>query len=251
MTDEDLTYPGGLPALLERYEGRRDPFNFGPDSLPPLDSDLGALRSALVPASAAEKQPDDPRTSWAWKRRDIAREFVGNSELACLNGLLISNLRKRAHPDHAPALFRRLWAEEADHLIGALSLRWLVSSVQTFADHGNTPTQREVGHALRMLFGMMKLYEFERTFSGKSPDQAFGFGRRVKARLPLDMESFSLKSGGLDINLVAPVWDQARGDPVIGPLACHLLEELNREPGGIFRRLKTMRIRRERQVARE
>ena len=35
------------------------------------------------------------------------------------------------------------------------------------------------------------------------------------------------------------------------PLACHLLEELNREPGGIFRRLKTMRIRRERQVARE
>ncbi|MGX9349959.1 hypothetical protein ACS3QZ_02030 [Shimia sp. W99] len=251
MTDDDLTYPGGLPALLDRYEGRRDPFNFGPESLPPLDCDLTALTSAIVPQSKSEKNPDDPRTSWVWKRRDIAREFIGNSELAYLNGLLISNLRKRDFPEHTPALFRRIWKEEADHLIGALNLRWLVSSVQTFADHGDTPTQREVGHALRMLFGMMKLYEFERTFSGKAPDDAFGFGRRVKARLPLDMESFSLKSGGLDINLIAPIWEQAQGDPVIGPLACHLLEELNREQGGVFRRLRIMRERRERQMARK
>ncbi|MEP2532847.1 hypothetical protein [Shimia sp.] len=247
MTDTQLTYPDGLPGMTERYEGRRDAFKYGPEALPPIDCDIAVLKAGTVPEAAAQKQPDDPKTSWAWKRRDVAREFVGNSELACLNGLLISNLRKRDYPEHTPALFRRLWQEESAHLLDRLSLRWLVSSVQTFAEHGNTPTQREVGHALRMLFGMMKLYEFERTFSGKTPDKDFGFNNRVKTRLPLDMEPFSLKSGGLDINLIAPIWTMAETDAVIGPLACHLLETLNGEPGGVFRRLKIMRDKRQRQ----
>ncbi len=233
--------------MLERYEGRRDGFDFGPETLPPLDADLTALRDQVVPETATQKHPADPNTSWARKRRQIAEEFVGNSHLAFLNAQLISNLRKRSFPTQAPALFRRLWAEESAHLIPALSLRWQVSSLQTFADHGNTPAQREAGQALRMLFGVMKLYEFERSFSGYSPDQDFGFGKRKRARLPLDMEPFALKNGGLDINLLAPVWELAVADPVMAPLADALMQELNHEGGGVFRRIDMMRQKRLRQ----
>lgn len=251
MSDNDLTYPGGLPALLQRYEGRRAPFEFGPECMPALDCDLDRMIATPVTESMARKQPNDPATSWARKRRAIAADFIGNSELAYTNALLIANLRKRSFPEHAPALFRRIWTETHEHLIEALDLRWMVSSVQTFAEHGETSFQREVGHALRMLFGVMKLYEFERTYSGKSPDQRFEFGNRAKDPLPLSMEPFDLMSGGLDINLIAPIWEMAAPDPAIGPLACHLLDALNREQSGIFGRLKQMRAERERQKAKK
>ncbi|MBO9477794.1 hypothetical protein J7382_09630 [Shimia sp. R11_0] len=251
MTETSLTYPGGFAYMMERYEGRRDPFDFGPEDLPAVDVNLGVLREAIVPERAAQKGPADPNTSWARKRRQIAEEFVGLSELAFLNAQLISNLRKRAYPAQAPALFRRIWAEEADHLLDTLNLRWLVSSVQTFADHGETAAQREAGQGLRMLFGMMKLYEFERSFGGLDPSKEHGFGKRVKTRLPLDMEPFSLLHGGLDINVIAPVWELSQKDPVIAPLAEHLLQALIAERGGVFRRLAQMRAKKARQQARK
>ncbi len=251
MSEKNLTYPGGYAYMMERYDGRRDPFDFGPEDLPPLDVNLSVLRNAIVPERATQKGPADPNTSWARKRRQIAEEFIGLSELAFLNAQLISNLRKREQPPQSAGLFCRIWAEESAHLISELNLRWLVSSVQTFADHGETPAQREVGQGLRMLFGMMKLYEFERTFSGMEPNKEYGFGKRVKSRLPLDMEAFSLMHGGLDINVVAPIWEMGKSDPVIAPLVDHLLQELIEEPGGVFRRLAQMRAKKERQQARK
>ncbi|GAA6181008.1 hypothetical protein NBRC116594_24460 [Shimia sp. NS0008-38b] len=251
MTDNTLTYPGGFAYMMERYDGRRDPFDFGPEDLPPLDVNLAALRRAIVPVRAAEKGPADPNTNWARKRRQIAEEFIDMSELAFLNAQLISNLRKRSFPQQTPALFLRIWTEESAHLLQELNLRWLVSSVQTFADHGASPAQREAGQGLRMLFGMMKLYEFERSFSGLPPAKEFGFGKRARARLPLDMEPFSLMHGGLDINVITPVWELSQTDPVIAPLAEHLLQELISEDGGVFRRLAQMRAKKERQQARK
>ncbi|WP_299427431.1 hypothetical protein [uncultured Shimia sp.] len=251
MSEKTLTYPGGYAYMMERYDGRREPFDFGPEDLPPLDVNLSVLRNAVVPERATQKGPADPNTSWSRKRRQIAEEFIGASELAFLNAQLISNLRKREHPPQTATLFCRLWAEESEHLISELSLRWLVSSVQTFADHGETAAQRETGQGLRMLFGMMKLYEFERSFSGLDPNKEYGFGKRVKTRLPLDMEPFSLIHGGLDINVIAPIWEMGKSDPVIAPLVDFLLQELIEEPGGVFRRLAQMRAKKERQQARK
>lgn len=251
MSEKNLTYPGGYAYMMERYDGRREPFDFGPEDLPPLDVNLTVLRNAVVPERATQKGPADLNTSWARKRRQIAEEFIGASELAFLNAQLISNLRKREYPPQTASLFCRLWAEESEHLISELSLRWLVSSVQTFADHGETAAQREVGQGLRMLFGMMKLYEFERSFSGLEPSKEYGFGKRVKTRLPLDMEPFSLIHGGLDINVITPIWELGKSDPVIAPLVDHLLQELIEEPGGVFRRLAQMRAKKERQQGRK
>ncbi|NOD91707.1 hypothetical protein GS636_02800 [Ruegeria sp. HKCCD4884] len=240
MSDDELTYPGGLPDMLDSYENRRSPFQFGALTLPDPDVDLDDLARRTVPDSATEV-PAGRSTTWDRKRAQIAREFVGQSELAFLNAQLISNLRKRSFPRHAPTLFCRLWDEQSDHLLVALDLRWLVSSAQTFADHGQTATQREVGHALRMLFGLMKLYEFERLFSGLAPDTPFRFEDKNHVDLPFQMKGFSFEKGGLAVNLIAPIWTRAMHDPTIAPLVDHLMTELNKDPGGIFRRLKRMR----------
>ncbi len=244
MSDDDLTFPGGLPDMLEILENRRAPFVFGTRPLPDLDIDLDAMAQQIVPERATFAPESDDATAWDQKRAKIATEFVGNSELAFLNAQLIANLRKRSYPRHTPALFRRLWAEQSPHLLEALDLRWLVSSVQTFADHGDTPTQREVGQALRMLFGLMKLYEFERLFSKRGPEETHWFRGKSTAPLPLQMQSFSLERGGLAVSLIAPIWTKALTDPTIAPLADHLMTELNKDPGTVFRRLKKMRERR-------
>ncbi|MBR9842993.1 MAG: hypothetical protein GYB25_07525 [Rhodobacteraceae bacterium] len=243
MSSDNLTYPGGLEALLGRYNSRRDPFDFTDLSFPPEDVDLALLAATKVTEEATKKPKwePNPRSAWANKRRTIAREFIGNSELAYLNALLISNLRKSSAPEGCAALFLRLWEEQPAHLIEALDIRWKVSSIMTFADHGGTDVQRQVGQALRMLFGMMKLYEFERLYSGFDPQTPFGFSRKKRVSLPLNMDQYSLRAGGLDSNLLAPVWELAMTDPGIAPLANHLMEELNRDPGTVFRRLRRMR----------
>lgn len=242
MVDE--TYPGGAEALIAHWEKRRAALGFGPgEALPALDADLGwfaAQKVGNVPAG---------RSSFAVKRAALAAELVGFSELALLNAALISCLRKRHWPEHAPALFCRIWAEQGAALIAELPLRWLISSAITFADHGPTEADRKVGQSLNILFSMMKIYEFERTFGGTAPDKAFGIGKRVKAPLPMGMQDFSLASGGLDINLLAPIWRDARAAGAVGPLACHLLEELNRDAGTVFRRLSTMRAAKQARMA--
>lgn len=242
MAKQAKTYPGGAHGVIARYESRRDPLVFSRVELPPADADLAALRDHVVPAGYAAPPP--PRSgSFLVKSARIAREFIGNSELAFLNALLIANLRKRSQPPQCAPLFQRLWAEESDHLIDALDLRWKVSSVTTFADCGATPVQRELGRALQVLFGMMKLYEFERTFSRQSPADPWPAPKRRKWPLPLDMGPYSLGAGGLDVNILGPLWEMARTEPVMGPLACHLLDALNADHRTLFRRLALMRQR--------
>lgn len=245
MPQDTLTYPGAPLMVIDRWQERRAPLRFGPDeALPPLDADLVLLAATPLPLIVPEPVP--PVSSFAMKRRSLLGELAGGSELALLHGLLIACLRKRTWPDHAPALFRRLWTEQAEHLLGTLPPRWLISAAITFADHGETEHQRHLGQSLNLLFSLMKLYEFERLYSGLPPTEAYRPGKRAKAPLPLDMPVFSLGTGGLDFNLLAPIWASAQTDDLLGPLACHLLEALNRDPGTLFRRIGEMRARLER-----
>jgi hypothetical protein len=189
-----------------------------------------------VPPSATIP-PTPPLKLTATKEMMVA----GFSELAALNALLIAHLRKKRFPRHAPRLFRRLWQEEAEALLAELPARWLISSVITFGDHGWNEGQRRVGLAMNVLFSLMKLYEFERLYSGLPPDRAHPLRRSPGIALPLDMPSFSLLSGGLDINLLAQIWDMSRDEPVAGRIACHLLQALNDDPRSLFRRIGLMR----------
>jgi hypothetical protein len=241
--DPDLTYPGAPDSVIAAWQSRRGPVLYGRnESLPPLDVDLAALRAETVPA----EEPDAPprRSHYMRKLLQLRQELAGKSELAALNADLIVHLRRESFPDHAPALFRRIWREEGAALMAELPSRWLISSIITFADHGETEAQRRLGQSLNILFSLMKLYEFERLFSGTASDQPFTGAPPKGSALPMGMQRFGMAGGGLDKNLLAPIWQEALQEPVAGPLACHLLDRLNADPRTLFRRISLMRAAR-------
>lgn len=241
------TYPNAPDSLIVHWEKRRSPMRLGPDeSLPGLDIDLAALSRQTLPPAPPPLPADASRH--AAKEHELRTELGGQSELALLHGLVIAHLRKRRFPADTPEIFHKIWSEQSPFLLASLSTRWLISAVITFGEHGKTPTEQMLGRELGMLFSVMKLYEFERLHSGKTPDQAFGL-RRVDAEMPLGMTPFSLSSGGLDINLLAPLWQRALAEPVMGPLACTLLGRLNDDPGGLFRRIGDMRAKKRARLA--
>lgn len=238
--EQQTTFDGGLNAVVALWQRRRRAMTYAEsEMLAPLDVDLAALAATKI---AVEPPPAGVKlTGYAAKRVEIAGTLRGKSELALLNGLVIANLRKRRWPAHAPALFHRIWVEQGATLLAELDTRWLISSAITFSDHGVNERQRRTGQALAVLFSLMKLYEFERLYAGQLPDTAFGPANRIVAPLPMGMESFSLTTGGLEVNLIAPIWEEARRDKVMAPLARLLLQKLDGDGGNLFRRLKLMR----------
>jgi hypothetical protein len=235
----DPTYPGAPDSLIDTWNIRRRALTLAEgEALPPLDVDLKSLLADHVPMDEILRRP---ASAHATKRHEIRAEMGGFTELAALNALLIAHLRKKRFPRHAPRLFRRIWQEEPDALLAELPPRWLISSVITFGDHGWNEGQRRIGLAMNVLFSLMKLYEFERLYTGLPPNRAHPIRRTPSTPLPLDMPSFSLLSGGLDINLLAQIWDMARNEPMAGRIACHLLQMLNDDPRTLFRRIGHMR----------
>jgi len=245
--DPGLTYPGGFDAVVDRLNARRAPLSFAAgEALPPLDADLATLKTQVL--TAPEKVPRArDRSGHMRKWLELADDFAGQPELLHLHGLLIAHLRKTEQPDHTMALFSRMWAEEHAFLIQHLDPRWLVSAITTFGDHGLTEPQRRVGSAMSVLFGTMKIYESERLYSGFGPANEFKLKRLVRSKLPLNMDRYALVSGGLDVNMLGRLWLDAEDDPVLAPLAHHMLDLLNRDPGTVFRRLATLRGRKLRQ----
>lgn len=239
--DEPIeTYPDAPDSLIGVWNQRRRRLKLAArDWFPAADLDLAPLLATRIPATIPPL--DGPQTLHAKKLHQMRVELAGKPELAAVNAILIAHLRKARFPAHAPALFRRIWAEAGAQLMPELPGRWLISSAITFGDHGETEAQRRVGLSINILFSLMKLYEFERLHSGFDAAAPFPV-RRIRAKhLPLDMPHFNLGDGGLDINLLAQIWNEARKAPVVGPLACHLLQQLNTDPRGLFRRIGVMR----------
>ena len=224
-------------ASRARAERRRTRLSFAPgEALPSLQVDLGPFVTGVI------GPPSGPATSGhAKKKQELQAELAGKPRICLLHGLLVAHLRKRRFPRHAPDLFQRLWREQSEVLLQNLDLRWQVSAATTFGDHGMSSVQRSVGTGLTMLFGMMKLYETERLFSGRSADEPFANQDRKPSDLPMTMDGFSIARGDLDYNLLARLWRDAADDPVIFHLTANLLNNLVADPKGIFRRISLMR----------
>lgn len=231
------TFPGGISTLLAQYQKRRALLT-GPD-IPPLDVDFAPLKQMPLPPQELPRPEGLSRV--AKKRHLLLGELQGHSELALLHGLLISHLRKHTYPDHAPALFLRLWAEQEAWLLENLPTRWLISAVITFADHGTTEADRNLAARMNMLFSLMKIFEAERAFSGLPPQKPFRIQDRNKSPMPLGMKDFSVLKGDLEAHLLAPLWRDAHNAPAIGTLVHHLLDILNADDGTVFRRFAQMR----------
>lgn len=241
LTDATIeTYPDAPDSLVDIWMQRRRRLKLtARDWFPPADLDLAPLLEARIPPDLPPME--GPQSLHAKKLHQMRVELAGKPELAAVNAILIAHLRKQRFPAHAPALFRRLWAEAGAQLMPELPGRWLISSAITFGEHGETEAQRRVGLSINVLFSLMKLYEFERLHSGLDAARPFPIRRIRSKRLPLDMPHFNLGDGGLDINLLAQIWNEARKVAVVGPLACYLLQRLNEDPGNLFRRIGMMR----------
>ena len=191
----ELTYPGAPDSVIARWNLRRHPVTYRHgDALPPLDTDLAALASQIIPhdlPALTERLPPYRR-----KLYKLRMQLPGQPELAALNAILIVNLRRSAYPDHAPALFLRIWREHGDSLMRQLSGRWLISSIITFGDVGETEAQRRIGLSMNVLFSMIKLYEAERAYSGYRSDKVFDQPMARRSPLPVGMQSFSLSERG-------------------------------------------------------
>ncbi len=240
MTKNDETFPGGIRTLLPQYQKRRSLLTHDAgEDLAPIDVDFKALATQPLPPQINPRP--DGLSRVAKKRHMLLGELAGHSELALLHGLLISHLRKHTYPDHVPALFLRLWAEEEDWLLDNLPTRWLTSAIITFADHGQDEADRKLAQSFNILFSLMKIYEAERTFSGLPPQEPFRIKDRNKAPLPMGMKDFSVLKGDLEAHLLAPLWRDAKHAPATGRLARHLLTALNHDDGTVFRRFTHMR----------
>jgi hypothetical protein len=240
VSDPKQTFPGGIGTLLPQYQKRRALLtHIQGEDLPPLDVDFKALAKIPLPQQPSSRPEGLSRV--AKKRHMLLGELAGQSELALLHGLLISHLRKHTYPDATPTLFLRLWVEEENWLLENLTTRWLISAVITFAKHGQTEADRTLAQSMNILFSLMKIYEAERCFSGRGPQEPYRIKDRNKAPLPMGMKDFSVLNGDLEAHLLAPLWRDAEKAPAIGRLVRHLLNTLNGDDGTIFRRLALMR----------
>lgn len=117
--------------ILPRFRRRR----LGAEGHLVAEAQYGAMRTRLVPGDAprpAHRSPDDIGAHF----ENLAAEFAGQPELCLYLAKLIVMLRRDVDPPATFARYRRLWEMEGDFLLAHLSLRWLVSAADTFADQG-------------------------------------------------------------------------------------------------------------------
>ncbi len=153
-----------LPELHERSNARVQKQKVD-DILPPIDVDLDTLANQTLPKDA--ELPDLTRADIHHQSLILNYHLRGKSKLNHLNGLTISYLRRDTdHTQKAQTLFHRIWREQGTILVNELSTRWLISTLQTFLDHGENEAQRQIGTTGYFYANMMKIYEGERAIEG-------------------------------------------------------------------------------------
>ena len=142
------------------------------DLLPAADCDLSAFVAPVKRPDGPPPQATSHDINLLYHR--LQRELRGRPGLALLNALTISYLRRNTeHTVKARTLFFRIWEERGDSLAQHLSPRWLVSTLRTFQEHGETEEQRLIG-ATGSLYGyMQRIYESERAMTGAGLDDAY------------------------------------------------------------------------------
>lgn len=201
----------GLWSRVERRTARQDQPNLMPDS----GADLAPFRTRIVTASDAF--PEGGRQQMQNQLRILAYRFGGMPETCLLLGLAISYLRRDTeHTAHASGLFQRLWEEEHALLLGLLPTRWLISSFQTFMDHGTTEAQRLIGAGAFFHANTLKLYETERALDGLAPDATYRHAVPATKNGFSGLDRFRLGGSDLALNTNALLLELAAGNAVAG-----------------------------------
>lgn len=167
---DDVSFTG-LPSLFQRVKSRVQKQDTE-DILPPVSVDLEKLAAERLPADV--EMPKLDRWDIRNQSKILDYHLRGKSKLSHLNALVISYLRRDTpHTAKARALFQRIWREQGVILVNELSTRWLISTLQTFLDHGENEAQRMIGTAGYFYGNMLKIYEGERALEGMEQNASY------------------------------------------------------------------------------
>lgn len=210
-----------LPALLPRALDRISPQDVA-DILPPDDTNLTAYLFDILPSEVP--QPTVSRANISDQSLILDYHFRGKSQLAKLNALTISYLRRDTrYTDKARHLFHRIWREQGPLLVNELSTRWLISTLQTFLDHGENEAQRVIGAAGHFYANMMKIYEGERSIEGLEQDSTYEQSTPQTPSKFNGLDRYSVGGTDLLLNTNALALDLAMRDDVAGLVLLELL----------------------------
>ncbi|WP_420863094.1 hypothetical protein [Algirhabdus cladophorae] len=237
------TYSGGFERLLKRASGRSQHYAGAEAFLGAVTTDFQHLSQQTVEITG---QPGEKLLTIQDKLHELEAEFQGQSSLLLLHALVIAILRRDAPPAKAQQMFLELWRTHSDFLLTHHTNRWILSALTTFADHGATESQRRLGNGITILWGTMKFYEAERSFTGQPLDQPSDGKPQKRQNLGVDMGRYSLTKGDLDRNVLLRLWKDAQADPIAGPAALKLLNDLNADDRNVFRRMQLLRKRKQR-----
>lgn len=239
FTIDDRSASFALPDLLRRTR-LRFPTQEVEDLLPDDEVELKPLAYKILPIDI--EQPNVPRTRMSDQSLLLDYHFRGKSELAKLNALLISYLRRdTSFTRKAQKLFHRIWRECAILLINELSARWLISTLQTFLDHGENEAQRSIGTCGYFYANLMKIYEGERSIDGLSQDGALsGIEPRTPSRFR-GLDRYRVGGTDLLLNVNALALEISLRDEVAGLVLQEFLLRV-KHSGNAFTRSDTTRI---------
>jgi hypothetical protein len=206
--------PVGLPSLFQRVRTRVQKQDTE-DVLPPLSVDLERLAAERLPAEV--EMPKLDRWDIRNQSRILDYHLRGKSKLSHLNALVISYLRRDTpHTEKARALFHRIWREQGVLLVNELSTRWLISTLQTFLDHGENEAQRMIGTAGYFYGNMLKIYEGERALEGMAQDACYANVTPQTKNQFRGLDRYNVGGSDLMLNTNALALEIAQRDEVAG-----------------------------------
>lgn len=229
-----------FPNLLRRVEKRVNKQNVE-DILPETDVDLRKLAFEFLPQDAS--LPDVPRTQMRDQSKILDYHLRGKSRLAKLNALTISYLRRDTNlTEKARFLFNRIWFEEGATLVNELSTRWLISTLQTFLEHGENEAQRIIGASGYFYANMIKIYEGERAIEGKEQDLVHANVTPSTKNKFQGMDRYSVGGTDLLLNTNALALDLSMRDDVAGLVLQEFLLRVQHSKN-VFTRMDDTRLK--------
>jgi len=134
----------------------------------------------------------------------IKKEFYGKSELSYTVGKLIVAIRRNISLTENLDAFFFITKNHSSHLASELNLRWIVSIMDTIADHGG---QNEASSAVLIssLVNMVKLAETEKKYFYKLQENPEIDNEGYKTELFDGLTFFNLITGDMPYNLFARI----------------------------------------------
>lgn len=147
-------------------------------------TELMAMPNALLKTTVLKPRSEPPYLqqyvpSARWLHNSIIEElynwrhqFIGRSALEFKHCVLIVSIRRNQDLQSNLDSFFLAWKEEANFLTKALSIKWLVSACDTFADHCHDDAERATALIVTTMIKTIKIYETEMLFRYKRLEPA-------------------------------------------------------------------------------